>query len=76
MYATGSLSTCQCTCGGSTHGLMAEYPVHIDCTPYVAVRCKNGQEGGVCHCACGGKNHGLYHTIEGFEGIRITGLTI
>lgn len=76
LYATGPLDKCLCACKGSTHGLMAEQPVHIhaECTPSVAVRCKTGNESGACKCACGGLNHGLYHEIEDFGMVKISGL--
>lgn len=74
MYAEGPLSKCQCACGGSMHALMVNRPVAAQCSRNMGNRCKEGREEGECTCACGGANHGLYHTIEDFGSVRITGM--
>lgn len=73
-YATGPISKCLCPCKGNMHGLLAERPVAMKCSPAVEKRCKAGNENGDCKCACEGFNHGLYKEIANFDSIRITGL--
>lgn len=74
LYGTQPVEKCKCKCGGSVmHGLLVQREVKLECSPAVAVRCKSGLEGGECRCACKSQNHGLYHNIEGFENVKITG---
>lgn len=75
LYSEGELSKCQCKCGGAKHGLLVP-EVHIVaalCTPGHEKQCKSGAEGVECSCQCNGINHALFHGIEGFENVRITG---
>lgn len=73
--ATQPIEKCKCKCNGAaTHGLLVERKeVRIECSPSAEKRCKNGEEGKECKCACLGTQHGLYHNIEGFENVKITG---
>ena len=75
-YAECDVSTCQCKCNGTMHGMSAPKKpelVAIKCSPAAEKRCKEGNKSGVCKCACGGINHGIYQHITDFEStVRIT----